>query len=211
MKILITGFDPFGGETVNPSWEAVNLLPDTIKGIDLIKAQLPTVYGKAGERLRKLINQHHPTAVICVGQAGGRSAVTVERVAINVRDAKSPDNEGTVCSDQPICPEGPTAYFSTLPLKKIVSAMEREGIPAAVSNSAGTFVCNDVLYTLLSRAQEDKTLKYCGFIHVPYTEEQAKNKPSNPPCMPLSTIVRGLEISLRVIAEEQERIPPQKE
>lgn len=201
MKILITGFDPFGGETVNPSWEAVKALPDTIEKASMIKAQLPTVYGEAGVHLLNLIDQHKPSAVICVGQAGGRSAITVERVAINVRDAKSPDNQGIVCSDQPICPEGPAAYFSTLPLKSIVSTLEREGIPAAVSNSAGTFVCNDVLYTLLCRAQEDKTLKYCGFIHVPYTDEQAKNKPSSPPCLPLNTIVRGLEIILCTVTQ----------
>lgn len=186
--LLITGFDPFGGETINPAWEAVSRLPDEIGNFRLRKKQIPTVFG-VGQRVVEAAKD--ADAVLCVGQAGGRACITPEFVAINLRHASICDNEGNQPLDQSVVEGAPTAYFSTLPVRAMAQAIERVGIGAKVSYSAGTFVCNDVLYTLLH------TLKIpCGFIHVPYLPQQAKE---GAPSMPLEQIVQALKAAIEVI------------
>ena len=169
-KLLITGFDPFGGESINPSWEAVRLLPKTVGEYELCKLQIPTVFGLAAETVLKKAEALRPDVIICVGQAGGRAAVTPERIGINVRDARITDNAGAAPKDEPIVSGGPDGYFSTLPVKAMIAAINEAGLPGAVSNTAGTFVCNDVLYTLLHRYRG--TAVRCGFIHVPWLPQQ---------------------------------------
>ena len=169
-KLLITGFDPFGGESINPSWEAVRLLPKTVGDFELCKLQIPTVFGLAGQTVLKKAEELRPDVIICVGQAGGRAAVTPERVGINVRDARITDNAGAAPKDEPIIPGGPDGYFSTLPVKTMIAAINEAGLPGAISNTAGTFVCNDVLYTLLHHYRG--TQVRCGFIHVPVLPQQ---------------------------------------
>lgn len=175
-KLLITGFDPFGGEKINPAWEAVKLLPDIIGEYELIKLEIPTVFGVAAEKIIAKAEEIHPDVIISVGQAGGRAAVTPEMVGINLRFASIPDNAGLLPQDIPIAENGPAAYFSTLPVREIAKAISDCGIAGAVSYSAGTFVCNDVLYTLLRHF--DGTGTRVGFIHVPFLPEQTKDKPS---------------------------------
>lgn len=201
MKILLTGFEPFGGETINPSWETVNALPDTIEGAMIRKIQLPTVYGQAGELLLKELKDYQPDIAICVGQAGGRKEITVERVAINIKDENTPDNAGNLATDLPISPEGQTAYFTTLPIKKIVSAIKNQQISASISNSAGTFVCNEIFYKLLQYAAETGHPKRCGFIHIPYLKEQTNNKPPQTASMSFETILEALEIAIKTTIE----------
>ncbi len=171
-KLLITGFDPFGGESINPSWEAVKLLPDRIGEYELIKLQIPTVFGLAAQLILEKAEETKPEVIISVGQAGGRSAVTPERIGINVRDARIADNAGIIPKDEVIIAGGPDGYFSTLPVKAMIAAISDAGLPAAVSNTAGTFVCNDVLYTLLHHYRD--TDVRCGFIHVPYLPQQGE-------------------------------------
>lgn len=149
MKVLITGFDPFGGEKINPAWEAVRALPDNIDGIEVVKLQIPTVFKKSAKKLFENIDSVKPDVVICVGQAGGRYEFSVERVAINVDDGRIPDNDGYQPVDSPVFEDGENAYFSTLPIKAIVEEVKKAGIPAAVSNTAGTYVCNHIMYSLL--------------------------------------------------------------
>ena len=149
MKILITGFNPFGGETVNPAYEAVKLLPDTIAGAQIVKQEIPTEFGRAGEVLEAAMNEHKPDVVICIGQAGGRSAITPEKVGINIMEGRIPDNAGYQPVDVTIREDGETAYFTSLPVKAMVQKMKDAGIPAALSYTAGSYVCNYLLYTLL--------------------------------------------------------------
>lgn len=169
-KLLITGFDSFNNASVNPSWEAVKLLPDTIGEYEIHKLQLPTIYDKAPRMLLEEAAEVKPDVIISVGQAGGRDAVTPERIAVNIRAARIPDNTGTLLDGDRIAPDGPAAYFSTLPVEAMRDAIRAAEVPAAVSNTAGTFVCNDVLYSLLHRYHG--TDVRCGFIHVPYLPEQ---------------------------------------
>ena len=183
-KLLITGFDPFGGESINPSWEAVKLLPEEIGEYTVYKLQIPTVFGVAAEKLLEKAAEIRPDVIISVGQAGGRAAVTPERVGINIRDARITDNAGISPKDEPIVPGGPDGYFSTLPVKAMIAAITEAGLPAAISNTAGTFVCNDVLYTLLHRYQGTGTR--CGFIHVPYLPQQGE------PNLPLEQTAQAL-------------------
>ena len=184
--LLITGFDPFGGETVNPSWEAVRRLPDAVGQYRLTKLQIPTVFAAAADAVLAAAKADRPDVILCIGQAGGRDAVTPERIAVNIRDARIPDNEGIRYSGEKVCEDGPAAYFSTLPVEKMAQAIRNIGIPAAVSNTAGTFVCNDVLYTVLHRTD----LPAC-FIHVPYLPEQGH------PNLPLETTVAALTAAIR--------------
>ena len=200
MKILITGFDPFGGESVNPAYEAVKLLPDTIAGAQIIKLQVPTRFALSGAVLEAAVNEHRPDAVICVGQAGGRSAITPERVAINLADASIPDNAGDQPVDAPIRKDGAPAYFTSLPVKAMVQRMRDAGIPAAVSYTAGTYVCNYLLYTLLYLIDKKYPNVRGGFIHVPYAMEQVINKPLGTPSMDLRQIARGLETAVEAVA-----------
>ena len=200
MKILITGFDPFGGETVNPAYEAVKLLPDTIAGAEIIKLEVPTRFHRAGAVLEDAMQRHKPDAVICVGQAGGRAAITPEKVAINLMDGRIPDNAGYQPVDVPIREGGETAYFTSLPVKAMVQRMRDAGIPAAVSYTAGTYVCNYLLYTLLYLIDKKYPNVRGGFIHVPYAMEQVINKPLGTPSMDLCQIARGLETAVEAVA-----------
>ena len=189
-RLLITGFDPFGGTSVNPSWDAVALLPDTVNDFVLCKLPIPTVFGTAAQTVLEKAQDFQPHVILCVGLAGGRSAVTPERIGINLRDARIPDNLGHQLVDQPIVAGGPAAYFSTVPVKAMVAAIQARDFPAAVSNTAGTYVCNDVLYTLLHHYAGTSTK--VGFIHVPYLPEQGS------PSLPLNDTVAALEAAISV-------------
>ena len=193
-KLLITGFDPFGGQSVNPSWEAVKLLPDRIGIYELTKLQIPTVFGKAAEAVLAEAQALQPDVILCVGQAGGRSSITPEVVAINLREAKIADNAGNQPVNMPVVPGGPAAYFATVPVRDMVAAMEAAGFPAALSYSAGAFVCNDVLYSVLHTFRDSQVL--AGFIHVPFLPEQAKE---GVPSMPLEQIAAALEAAIGVL------------
>ena len=200
MKVLITGFDPFGGEKINPAWEAVKALPDNIDGIEVVKLQIPTVFKKSAKKLFENIDSVKPDVVICVGQAGGRYEFSVERVAINVDDGRIPDNDGYQPVDSPVFEDGENAYFSTLPIKAIVEEVKKAGIPAAVSNTAGTYVCNHIMYSLLYYLNKNNLNIKGGFIHVPFIREQVVEK-KNTPYMELTRITKALEISIKAIRD----------
>ncbi|MBS4804570.1 MAG: pyroglutamyl-peptidase I [Clostridium sp.] len=205
MKVLITGFDPFGGENINPALEAVKKLPDTILGQEIIKIEIPTVFRKSLEKIEENIEKHNPDVVISVGQAGGRFGVTPERVAINMDDARIKDNEGNQPIDISIYEDGEAAYFSNLPIKAMVKEMTDNGIPASVSNSAGTFVCNHVMYGILYLVDKKYPNIRGGFIHVPYIPSQVTTKP-NTPSMSIDDIAKGLELSIKAIIENSSDI-----
>lgn len=202
MKLLLTAFSPFGGEKINPSLEAVKLVKDKIFETDIIKLEVPTVFGKSIKIVVEAIEKEKPDYVLCIGQAGGRYGITPERVAINIDDARIPDNEGNQPIDKPIFADGESAYFSNLPVKAMVEEIRKEGLPANLSNSAGTYVCNHlmygVLYTLSKKFKEVKG----GFIHVPFIPEQTVDKPDKP-SMSLTDIVRGLEAAIKAAVENQ--------
>ena len=200
-SILITGFDPFGGETINPAFEAVRMLPDELAGFKLCKLEIPTEFLAGSRALLAALASERPAAVVCVGQAGGRTAITPERVAINLMDARIADNAGFQPVDLPVVPGGPAAYFSTLPIKKIAERIQRAGLPAAVSNTAGTYVCNSLFYTLLHTAAREYPALRGGFIHVPYAEQQLSGKPAGTFGMALSDIAAGLRCAVETIAE----------
>jgi pyroglutamyl-peptidase len=196
-KVLITGFEPFGGERVNPSWEVVKQLNDMeLAGARIIARQLPCVFGAALEALNAAIDEVQPVMVLAIGQAGGRTDITIERVAINVDDARIPDNQGQQPIDEPIVESGPAAYFSTLPIKAIVDSMREAGIPASVSQTAGTYVCNHVMYGLLHRLNSQQAIKG-GFIHIPYLPEQAAAHPGAP-SMAATTVLFALELAISI-------------
>ena len=205
MKILITGFDPFGGESINPALEAVKKLPDTILGQEIIKIEIPTVFRKSLEKIEENIQKHNPDVVISVGQAGGRFGVTPERVAINIDDARIKDNEGNQPIDISIYEDGENAYFSNLPIKAMVKEMNDNGIPASVSNTAGTFVCNHVMYGILYLIDKKYPNIRGGFIHVPYIPSQVTTKP-NTPSMSINDIAKGLELSIKAVIENSSDI-----
>lgn len=198
MKILITGFDPFGGESINPALEAVKMLPDTILDSKVIKLEIPTVFRKSLDVIEKSIKEHDPDVVISIGQASGRFAIMPERVAINIDDARIPDNEKNQPIDEIIFEDGESAYFSNLPIKAMVEEMKNDCIPAAVSNTAGTFVCNHVMYGVLHLIKTKYKNIRGGFIHVPCIPAQVINKPGIP-SMSTEDISKGLEASIRAI------------
>lgn len=202
MKILLTGFEPFGGEKINPAWEAVQRVDSNIKGAHIIKKQLPTVFVKSLNELISVIEAEEPDVVICVGQAGGRSDLSIERVAINISDASIMDNDGNKPIDAPIIQNGPAAYFSKLPIKEIVREIQNEKLPASVSNTAGTFVCNYIMYGLLNYIDRVKTHLLGGFIHVPFIPEQVIDK-TNMPSMATEDIVKGLQIAVEVVIKNK--------
>lgn len=196
-KVLITGFEPFGGERLNPSWEVVKQLNDMeLVGARIVARQLPCVFGAALDVLNAAIDEVQPVMVLAIGQAGGRTDITIERVAINVDDARIPDNQGQQPVDEPIVAGGPAAYFSTLPIKAMVSSMREAGIPASVSQTAGTYVCNHVMYGLLHRLSGQREVKG-GFIHIPYLPEQAAAHPGAP-SMAASTVLFALELAVSI-------------
>ena len=188
-KLLITGFEPFGGESINPSWEAVSRLPDVIGEYELTKVRLPVVFGLAAERALEVAKELSPDVILCIGQAGGRDAITPELVAINLRYAEIPDNSGFQPKDEPVSSIGAAAYFSTLPVRKIAQALADAQIKSHVSYSAGAYVCNDLMYSLLARYSGTSVL--VGFIHIPYITEQGKE-----PCMDINEIVKGLMLAI---------------
>ncbi|MDO4662456.1 MAG: pyroglutamyl-peptidase I [Tissierellia bacterium] len=200
MKILISGFDPFGKDKINPSIEAVKMLPDTIKGADIIKIEIPTVVGKSIDKLKEKIEEVRPDAVITVGQAAGRSDITIERVAINVDDAIIPDNEGNQPVDEKIIEDGPDAYFLTLPIKAIVENIKSVNIPASVSNTAGTFICNHVAYGMAHLKETKYPNMITGFIHVPYIPEQVLER-FDKPSMSLDMIEKALEKAIETVVD----------
>ena len=205
MKILVSGFDPFGGEKINPAIEAVKLLSDEIKGNEVIKIEIPTVIGKSVDKLKEKIKEVKPDVVISVGQAGGREDITVERVAINVDDCRIKDNEGNQPIDEKIAEDGPDAYLLTLPIKAIVENIKSANIPASVSNTAGTFICNHVAYGMAHlRATEYPNMR-TGFIHIPFLPEQVLNK-AHTASMSLDTIVKALEKAIEAVIDNDEDI-----
>ena len=189
-RLLITGFDPFGEEKINPAWEAVKQLPDRVGEYELCKLEIPTIFGRAAEAVLEKAESFRPDVILCIGLAGGRSAVTPERIAVNIRDAKIADNAGNCPKGAFVDPDGPAAIFATVPVTEMAEAICAAGLPGMVSNSAGAFVCNDTLYLLL-RHYEGTPVKV-GFIHVPYLPEQGS------PSLPLTDTVRALIAAIEV-------------
>ena len=196
MRVLITGFDKFGGESINPSSLCVNSLPDVIDNIEIKKVTLPTVFKDSSRILEENTKSFSPNIIICVGQAGGRSKITPERIAINIDDARIPDNIGNSPIDEAIRKDGENAYFSTLPIKAIVDELNKNNIPSAISNTAGTFVCNHIMYEALYITSKNYPNIKAGFIHIPYIEEQIKDKP-NMPYMKKEYIITALELIIK--------------
>ena len=191
-KILVTGFEAFDKSALNPSAEIVKAL----KGDDLVTAILPVVFGQASAQLRELIDLHKPSAVLCLGLAVGRSEITPERIAINLDNARIADNAGNQPLEQRVIADGPDGHFSTLPIEKMVTSMKAAGIPASISLSAGTFVCNHIFYVLQDYLK-DSSIK-SGFMHVPLMDEQRKEYPTLP-TMPIRQMIAGVQISLDVL------------
>lgn len=189
-KLLITGFDPFGGASINPAWEAVKLLPEIIGDFEIHKLEIPTVFGLAAETVIAKADDIQPDVILCIGQAGGRAAVTPERIAVNIRDARIRDNAGNQPAGEFVVPEGPAAYFATVPVVEMAAAICAADLPGTVSNSAGAFVCNDTLYSLLHH-YAGTSIKV-GFIHVPYLPEQGA------PSLPLEKTAAALEAAILV-------------
>lgn len=188
-KLLITGFDPFGGASINPAWEAVKLLPDTIADFEVHKLEIPTVFGLATEKVLETAAKIQPDVILCIGQAGGRASVTPERIGVNIRDAKIADNAGNQPVGQFVAEDGPAAYFATVPVLAMEAAIREASLPGQVSNSAGAFVCNDTLYGLLYHYAGTATK--VGFIHVPWLPEQGS------PSLPLTDTAAALEAAIR--------------
>lgn len=201
MKLLITGFEPFGGEPVNPSWEAVKAMAAPA-GAELCRLCLPVCFHAAGERLTEALESEKPDAVLCVGQAAGRAAVTPERFAVNLRDARIPDNAGAKPQDEAICADGPAAYGSTLPLRKLEAALLKAGLPAELSNSAGTFVCNELFYVLMHYVNQMARPIPAGFVHVPALPEQAARMKPGTPSLAQAEITRALELMAEAIVRD---------
>ena len=200
MKILVTGFDPFGGESVNPAYEAVKLLPDVIGGAEIFKLEIPTVFSLSGPAVEEGIRKYQPDVVICVGQAGGRASISVEKVAINFVDARIPDNNGEQPLDEPLQADGPAAYFATLPVKAMGQHVKEAGLPCYLSFTAGTYVCNSIMYNVLYMCEKRYPGIRAGFIHVPYACGQVIDKANTTPSMPLETIAKSLEYAIEAVA-----------
>lgn len=205
MRLLIAGFDPFGGEEINPAWEAVQLLPEKIEDVEITKLQIPTVFHRSTEVLLRGIEKYKPETVICVGQAGGRYDISMERVAINLDDARIKDNEGNQPVDETVYEGGKNAYFTNLPIKAMVEEIRKENLPASVSNTAGTFVCNHIMYSLLHHIEGAGIAKKGGFIHVPYIPAQVIGR-KNTPYMELNSIAKGLEAAIRAVGRHDEDV-----
>lgn len=198
MKILLTAFDPFGGESINPAQEVAAALPERIGGAEIVKLWIPTAFGKAAEMTTRAMDELRPDAVVSLGQAGGRKAMTPERIAINWMDARIPDNAGHQPKEQFIEAGGPDGCFSTLPVEAMAAAIREIGLPGEVSLSAGSFVCNEVMYRVLRHAARTMSGTICGFIHIPFLPEQVREKPDMP-CLSLEDMVRALTAALEVV------------
>ncbi|MGX6979790.1 pyroglutamyl-peptidase I [Vagococcus elongatus] len=200
MKILVTGFDPFGGEPVNPAIESVKRLPEIINGAQIITLEIPTVVKKSLAKIEEAVAKHNPDVILSVGQAGGRPDIIVERIGINVDDCRIPDNEGNQPIDEPVCEDGPAAYFVNLPIKAMVANIRAGNIPASISNTAGTFICNHVTYGVQHLVQTKFPGKRSGFIHIPFLPEQVIDK-NGIPSMSLDVIVEGLVYAIEAIVD----------
>ena len=193
--VLVTGFDPFAGEQLNPSWEICKRLPPEIAGARIETCRAPCEFRRSIEVVAEAIERHRPMAVVSLGQAGGRTHLSVERVAINVNDARIDDNAGSKPIDEPVAANGPAAYFATLPIKAMAIAMREAGAPAEVSNTAGTYVCNHLMYGVLHYLAGSGSAARAGFIHVPYAEEQALGIAGRP-SMSIDTMVKGVRAAI---------------
>ena len=200
-KILVTAFDPFGGERINPAQECVRRLPATISGADVMRLEVPTSFSRSAAVLERAMSHERADYVLCVGQAGGRAAISVERVAINLVDARIPDNDGAQPHDEAIREDGAPAYFATLPTKAMIRAMRERGIPATLSYTAGTFVCNWLMYQALYLAERLGQGTRAGFVHVPYAPEQGVGKAEGTATMAVSDMTRALELGIGAIVE----------
>lgn len=201
MKLLVTAFEPFGGERLNSSQETLALLPTEVGGTQLVKRTLPVAFAAAAEELRRIVAAELPDAVLCLGQAGDRRALTPERVAVNLADARIPDNTGAQPEDEPVIPGAPAAYFATLPVKAMTEAIRAAGLPAELSNSAGTFVCNAVLYTLLDLQARTYPHMRGGFLHLPRLAEQAAGR-DGAFGLTREELAQGVRAALKAIIEE---------
>lgn len=201
MKILVTGFDPFGGENTNPAYEAVKLLPDEILGSRIIKLEVPTAFKRSGEVIETALEEHRPDVVVSVGQAGGRSSISLEKVAINLGEARIADNDGYQPIDEKLSKDGETAYFTSLPIKAMAKKIRDGGIPAHISYTAGTYVCNSLMYNALYLAEKKYKNLRAGFMHVPYSPEQVATKGDGISSMPTETIAQGLKYGIEAIIE----------
>ena len=201
MKILVTGFEPFGGEAINPAAEILRQLPDTINGAEIITLLVPVVRYRSIDLIKQEIQRSDPDIILSLGQAGGRAKLTVERVGINVDDQRIPDNDGRQVVDEAIYEDGPDAYFASIPVKKVVQAINDAGVPAAVSNTAGTFICNHVLYGVRYWLEKEWPQKKSGFIHVPFLPSQSTDKGMDVPSMSLEDMVRGITAALYALSE----------
>jgi pyroglutamyl-peptidase len=199
--ILVTGFEPFGGERTNPSWEVCERLPRKIAGMRVETLRVPCEFGRSIDVVVRAIERHKPKVVILLGQAGGRSRIGVERVAINVDDARIADNAGAKPIDEPIAASGPPAYFSTLPVKAMVAAIRDAGIPAELSNSAGTYVCNHLMYGVLHHLATSGRKARAGFVHLPYAEEQVLA--TDAPAMSIDSMVKGMVAGITAAASNR--------
>lgn len=202
MKILVTGFDPFGGENINPAYEVVKKLSENIGGAEVIKLQIPTAFNKSLENTIEKIKEVNPDFVLNIGQAGGRFDITVERVAININDARIPDNLNQQPVDVKIDESGENAYFATIPIKSIVEMIKSKNIPASISNSAGTYVCNNVMYGVLNYIHKNNLNIQAGFIHIPFLFQQIIDK-KNSPAMDLHTMVIAIETAIEAIVAQK--------
>lgn len=206
MKLLLTAFDPFGGSPINPALEAVKLVANQIGDVQIVKLEVPTVFGKSIDTVAAAVEKEKPDAVLCIGQAGGRYDLTPERVAINLDDARIPDNEGNQPIDVPIFQDGAPAYFATLPIKAMVAKIREAGLPASVSNTAGTFVCNHLMYGVLYTLAKHYPGVKGGFMHVPFVPSQTVNRPTPAPSMCQQDIARGIEAAITAIRENESDI-----
>ena len=200
MKILLTGFDPFGGEKINPAFAVVQRMPELFDSTQMITLEVPTVYNISIQQVIAKIIEHQPDAWLGIGQAGGRADIAVERVALNLNDGRMADNAGFQPLDEPIDAAGPAAYFATLPARAMVEGMRKANIPASLSYSAGTFVCNHLMYGVLNFIQRRGLPMRAGFIHIPYLPQQVLDKPAGTPSLALEMAVQAVETALRIIA-----------
>lgn len=200
MKILVTGFDPFGDDEINPAIEAVKRLADEIAGAKIVKLEIPTVFGDCATVVHDAIVREKPDYVLNIGQAGGRFALTPERVAINFDDGRIADNHGYQPIATPIHEDGQNAYFTQLPVKAMVKAIRAAGLPAAVSTTAGTFVCNHIMYQVQYMIDKEFHDLKAGFMHIPFLPQQVVARPETP-SLSLEDDVRGITAAITAIVE----------
>ncbi|WP_373576475.1 pyroglutamyl-peptidase I [Parafannyhessea umbonata] len=201
MRILVTGFQPFDGEKVNPSWQVARRLPERIARAEVLRLEVPVAFGRGPRTVTQEIDRLAPDVALCLGQAGGRAGITVEFVGINQMDARIPDCDGFQPRGERIDPAGPDAFFSTVPVRRMVARMREGGVPASVSYTAGTYVCNDLLYEVLHHISAAGTGCLGGFVHVPYLPEQAAAKSPDTPSMALDHMVRAVTLGLEAAVE----------